>query len=357
MRAWEDSTYQTFDSLVKDLAERARRKPVVDTTDATGHAELRIPASRNDWWVTATSWDVTDPNMSWYWNMRLTGDTTALGFALRAAKAALLMAGRLSLGGWSLPALALLAACRGGAAPEPARDTGEVSAASFAAAPSRATAEPVRAVSDTDHVDSRSNRSLGSASAPVTVYEMSDFQCPFCRRHALETMPTLEREYVKTGKVRWIFINFPIPEIHPNAVPAAEFAMCAARSGRFWQAHGLLFRNQSAWARLPDPAPFLLSLADSARVPRRALLACLRGSGGAPRRRGRGAGIAPLRRQQHAELLHRGRAAGRRPAHRGVPPHPGLGHPGAHRTTLSAAASLLTSSASGTRRTARASTP
>lgn len=78
VRAWEDSTYQTFDSLVKDLAERARRKPVVDTTDATGHAELRIPASRNDWYVTATSWDVTDPNMSWYWNMKLTGDTTAL---------------------------------------------------------------------------------------------------------------------------------------------------------------------------------------------------------------------------------------------------------------------------------------
>ncbi len=78
VRAWEDSTYRTFDSLVKDLAERARRKPVVDTTDATGHAELRIPASSTDWWVTATSWDVTDPNMSWYWNMKLTGDTTVL---------------------------------------------------------------------------------------------------------------------------------------------------------------------------------------------------------------------------------------------------------------------------------------
>jgi DNA-binding helix-hairpin-helix protein with protein kinase domain len=78
VRAWEDSTYRNFDSLVKDLAERANRKPVVDTTDATGHAELRIPASTVDWWVTAHSWDVTDPNMSWYWNMKLTGDTTAL---------------------------------------------------------------------------------------------------------------------------------------------------------------------------------------------------------------------------------------------------------------------------------------
>lgn len=78
VRAWEDSTYQSFDSIVKALNERARRKPVVDTTDATGHATLHLPASEIDWWVTASSWDVTDPNMSWYWNMRLTGDTTAL---------------------------------------------------------------------------------------------------------------------------------------------------------------------------------------------------------------------------------------------------------------------------------------
>jgi protein-disulfide isomerase len=116
---------------------------------------------------------------------------------------------------------------------------------------------------------------MGSPTAPVTVYEMSDFQCPYCRRHALETMPTLEREYVRTGKVRWVFINFPIPEIHPNAVPAAEFALCAARAGRFWQAHHLLFQHQSAWARLGDPTQFLLSLSDSAGLDRRPLIACL----------------------------------------------------------------------------------
>jgi len=171
-------------------------------------------------------------------------------------------------------ALAALTACRGGG-PAPARQTGEVSATSFAASPVAAAAEPVRAAADTDSVDPRSNRSLGSASAPVTVYEMSDFQCPFCRRHALETMPALEREYVKTGKVRWVFINFPIPEIHPNAVPAAEFAMCAARSGKFWQAHRLLFMHQPAWAKLGDPTSFLLSLADSLKLPRRPLLLCL----------------------------------------------------------------------------------
>ena len=181
-----------------------------------------------------------------------------------------------ALGALALSALAALTACRGGGgSPAAARQTGEVSATSFAASPVAAAAEPVRAAADTDRVDPRSNRSLGSASAPVTVYEMSDFQCPFCRRHALETMPALEREYVKTGKVRWVFINFPIPEIHPNAVPAAEFAMCAARSGKFWQAHRLLFTHQPAWAKLGDPASFLLSLADSLKIPRRPLLLCL----------------------------------------------------------------------------------
>src|SRR3954469_20886862 len=49
------------------------------------------------------------------------------------------------------------------------------------------------------------NRTKGSAGAPVTVYEMSDFQCPYCRQFALETFPQIDREYIATGKVRWVF--------------------------------------------------------------------------------------------------------------------------------------------------------
>lgn len=121
-------------------------------------------------------------------------------------------------------------------------------------------------------------RTKGSATAPVTVYEMSDFQCPFCRRHALETWPTIEREYVSTGKVRWIFINYPLTSIHPNAVAAAELAMCAGRQGRFWQAHDLIFRTQSTWAPLKDPGAFLTSLVDSLRLPKAAMTRCLQGA-------------------------------------------------------------------------------
>jgi len=118
-------------------------------------------------------------------------------------------------------------------------------------------------------------RTRGSATAPVTVYEMSDFQCPYCRRFALETFPTLMQEYVQTGKVRWVFINFPLVSIHPNAEPAAEVAMCAAKQNKFWPMHDLLYRNQPTWAPLQAPAEFFLSLADSAALDAKAFQQCL----------------------------------------------------------------------------------
>lgn len=123
--------------------------------------------------------------------------------------------------------------------------------------------------------DPLASRSKGSAAALVTVYEMSDFQCPYCRKHALEVFPVLEKEFVTTGKVRWVYINFPLVSIHANAVPAAELAMCAARMGKFWPVHDLLFLHQETWAPLKEPGPFLLTLADSVKLPRPAMVKCL----------------------------------------------------------------------------------
>lgn len=134
---------------------------------------------------------------------------------------------------------------------------------------------PAAAVAQSDPLAARTK---GSATAPVTVYEMSDFQCPFCKRHATEYFPTLEKEYIETGKVRWIYINMPLTSLHPNAVAAAEFAMCAAREGKFWAAHDILFRRQEVWAPLKNPAEFLISLADSLRLPKAKVTSCLAGS-------------------------------------------------------------------------------
>ena len=153
-----------------------------------------------------------------------------------------------------------------------------VLAAPAAAQAKRDTTAASKAASGADSTatDPLAGRTRGSARAPVTVYEMSDFQCPYCRRFALETFPALDAAYVATGKVRWVFINFPLTSIHPNALAAAEVAVCAAQQDAFWRVHDLLYRYQEVWAPLKEPAAFFLTLADSAKISRPALLACVR---------------------------------------------------------------------------------
>jgi protein-disulfide isomerase len=134
------------------------------------------------------------------------------------------------------------------------------------------TATPVAAQTTTAPL---AERSKGSAKAPVTVYEMSDFQCPYCKTFALETFPQLERDYIRTGKVRWVFINFPLTSVHAHASAAAELALCAARQRGFWRVHDLLFQHQETWAPLKEAGPFFVSLADSAGLSKKTLLTCL----------------------------------------------------------------------------------
>ena len=118
-------------------------------------------------------------------------------------------------------------------------------------------------------------RTKGRPDAPVTVYEMSDFQCPYCRAFALGTMPLLEREYVQAGKVRFVYINLPLSSLHKNAATAAEVALCAARQQRFWPMHDLLFRHQDQWAPLASPQALLLTLGDSAGLDHAQLARCV----------------------------------------------------------------------------------
>src|SRR5207237_6280812 len=83
-------------------------------------------------------------------------------------------------------------------------------------------------------LDPLAARSKGRRDAPVTLYEMSDFQCPYCRAFALGTMPLLEQEYITTGKVRLVYINLPLTSVHANAQAAAQCAVRAARQQRSW---------------------------------------------------------------------------------------------------------------------------
>ena len=118
-------------------------------------------------------------------------------------------------------------------------------------------------------------RSKGRSDAPIVVYEMADFQCPACRQFALSTMPQIEQEYIQTGKVRWVYVHLPLTSIHANAAAAAELATCAARQGKFWPLHDLLYARQEDWATLPEPTAYLLTLGDSVGLDRSRLNACV----------------------------------------------------------------------------------
>ncbi|HJU87114.1 MAG TPA: DsbA family protein [Gemmatimonadota bacterium] len=83
---------------------------------------------------------------------------------------------------------------------------------------------------------------LGPADAPVTIVEFSDFECPFCSRFASETAPALRRQY--GDRIRWIFVNYPLQSIHPNAYEAALAAECATEQDRFWPYYDALFSGR-----------------------------------------------------------------------------------------------------------------
>src|SRR5829696_1524679 len=84
---------------------------------------------------------------------------------------------------------------------------------------------------------------LGSASAPVTIVEFSDFQCPFC----LRVEPTLKQVRQTYGdKVRIVWKDFPLTQIHPQAFKSGEAAHCAGEQGKYWEYHDRLFANQQA---------------------------------------------------------------------------------------------------------------
>ncbi|HEY5219103.1 MAG TPA: thioredoxin domain-containing protein [Gemmatimonadaceae bacterium] len=108
-------------------------------------------------------------------------------------------------------------------------------------------------------------RIQGSPSAKVWLIEASDFQCPYCKEWHDGSYDAIMKEYVATGKVRFAFLNDPLP-IHSHSVQAAEAAMCASAQGKFWPMHQELFATQAKWDSPADPASLFESLAVKAGV-------------------------------------------------------------------------------------------
>lgn len=84
----------------------------------------------------------------------------------------------------------------------------------------------------------------GNKGARVAIIEFSDFQCSYCLSYVKRTFPQIDKDYIKTGKVKYIFRNLPLTNGHPNAFRAAEAAHCAAEQGKFWEAHDRFFDHQ-----------------------------------------------------------------------------------------------------------------
>jgi protein-disulfide isomerase len=118
-------------------------------------------------------------------------------------------------------------------------------------------------------------RIRGADSARVWLVEVSDFQCPFCKQWHDESFSKIDQEYVKTGKVRMAYLNFPLTRIHKNAQIAAEAAMCAGVQGRFWELHNSLFQAQPKWAEAKTPIVVFDSLARAAGVELKAWDRCM----------------------------------------------------------------------------------
>ena len=107
-------------------------------------------------------------------------------------------------------------------------------------------------------VDIKGEQARGNEKARVAIIEYSDYQCPFCARHVTQTYPQIDKDYIETGKVKYIFRDLPL-SFHPHAFKAAEASRCSAEQGKFWEMHDRLFANQKllAPAELPKHAEAL----------------------------------------------------------------------------------------------------
>lgn len=101
-------------------------------------------------------------------------------------------------------------------------------------------------IRDTSHQTKQS-------SAKVNLVEFGDYQCPGCGA-AHPILKQIVEQYKDNDNVNFVFRNFPLESIHPNAHIAAEAAEAAGKQGKFWEMHDLLYEKQADWSTLDDPS-------------------------------------------------------------------------------------------------------
>lgn len=148
----------------------------------------------------------------------------------------------------------------------PAQPTEVVPTLPATAAPALATADPTAGApigsltspvpatdaTPTPGLDAEEYAVLGAPDAPITIYEFSDYGCPACRQYALFTFPAIKEEYIDTGKVRYVFKDYPV--VSRQGGLAAQAAECAGEQGYYWEMHDQLFLNPEEWDTSPEAA-------------------------------------------------------------------------------------------------------
>lgn len=124
----------------------------------------------------------------------------------------------------------------------------------------------------------------GDPDAPIVVVDFSDFGCPYCGRHATETQPALDAEFVGAGKVFYKYVPF-VMGMFPNGDLSARAAECGAEQGRFWEVHDLLYRNQREWKRTRAPDSLFAAYAKAAGLDESRFAGCYAQDRGAVRTR------------------------------------------------------------------------
>jgi len=116
---------------------------------------------------------------------------------------------------------------------------------------------------------------LGSPEAPVEVTEYADFECPACGNFAVLQEPDVRERLVKTGQMRFRFVDFPL-DMHRNAVAAHNAAHCANEQGKFWEMHDAIFANQGNWntQATTDPRKVLREIARTVGLDDAAWMEC-----------------------------------------------------------------------------------
>lgn len=108
-------------------------------------------------------------------------------------------------------------------------------------------AQPTQAPQEAVDVPLGDGPTLGDPDAPVVIVEYTDFQCPYCARHFQQTLPQIKENFIDTGMVYYVFKDFPLTSIHPQAMVAAEAGRCAHDQGAYMEMHDILFQRQAQW--------------------------------------------------------------------------------------------------------------